>query len=60
MSVIAFDSFGLTQYLGPQIESVIYPVKEMAEYGVSEVLSRLQNQRLHHPAKSVFPLFRSR
>ncbi|MGG6137543.1 LacI family DNA-binding transcriptional regulator [Pantoea allii] len=44
MSVIAFDSFGLTQYLGPQIESVIYPVKEMAEYGVSEVLSRLQNR----------------
>lgn len=41
ISIIAFDSFGLTQYLAPHIDSVIYPVKEMAEYGVSEVLNKL-------------------
>lgn len=41
ISVISFDSFGLTQYLAPHIDSVIYPVKEMAEYGVSEVLNKL-------------------
>ncbi|WP_437888449.1 LacI family DNA-binding transcriptional regulator [Phytobacter sp. V91] len=41
ISIISFDSFGLTQYLAPHIDSVIYPVKEMAEYGVSEVLNQL-------------------
>lgn len=41
ISVVSFDSFGLTQYLAPHIDSVIYPVKEMAEYGVSEVLNQL-------------------
>lgn len=41
IAIISFDSFGLTQYLAPHIDSVIYPVKEMAEYGVREVLNKI-------------------
>ncbi|MBA0176607.1 LacI family DNA-binding transcriptional regulator [Pectobacterium carotovorum] len=41
ISVISFDSFGLTEYLAPHIDSVVYPVKEMAEYGAREILMKL-------------------
>jgi len=44
ISVISFDSFGLTEYLSPHIDSVIYPVSAMAEYGVKEVITRVFNK----------------
>ncbi|AHG22646.1 hypothetical protein Z042_04060 [Chania multitudinisentens RB-25] len=51
ISIISFDSFDLTQYLVPQIDSVIYPVKEMAEYGVSEVINKLFNKNYEIQSK---------
>ncbi|WP_437615536.1 LacI family DNA-binding transcriptional regulator [Erwinia sp. V71] len=44
ISVISFDSFGLTEYLAPHIDSVVYPVKEMAEYGAKEIMMKMLNK----------------
>ena len=46
ISVVSFDSYNLTEFLVPHIDSVVYPVKEMAELAAEKVLVQLANKNL--------------
>ncbi|PTC03186.1 hypothetical protein C9980_19430 [Vibrio mediterranei] len=43
VSVASFDSYNLTEFLVPHVESIVYPVTEMAELAADKVISQLSN-----------------